>query len=326
MAKILVAGGAGYVGSAACAWLLDRGHDVWVLDDLSRGHRELLLTPNYIHARVGDREKVFPVLLRERFDCVMHFAAYALVAESVEKPELYHENNVLQTEALLEMMLEAGTRNFIFSSTCAIFGVPEADFISEDLPKAPINPYGQSKLDAEAVLERLAWEKGLQAIALRYFNASGAELWLRVGEMHEPETHLIPNILKAAHEGRPVSIFGTDYPTPDGTCIRDYIHVSDLAHAHELAMQRLLDRRSSGLNGVFEAYNLGSETGYSVREVIAAARTVTGFEIRVEEKPRRPGDPPRLVGDSARAREKLGFRAKYGIEDCVRTAWQWEQK
>lgn len=325
MAKVLVAGGAGYVGSAACAWLIDRGHEVWVLDDLSTGHRELVLTPRFVQARVGDVSVVRPFLQRERFDCVMHFAAKSLVAESVREPALYFENNVEQTRLLLDMMLEAGTRCFVFSSTAAIFGDPGDQVIDEELPKKPINPYGETKLEAERLLQRLASEKGLRAIALRYFNAAGAEPGLRAGECHEPESHLIPNILKAAAEGRAVQLFGRDYPTPDGTCVRDYVHVSDLAAAHEAAMSRLLADGDG--KGSFEAFNLGSEQGFSVREVIAACEKALGRKIAVEEHPRRPGDPSRLVASSRRAREQLGFRVSPdSLQRIVASAWAWETK
>lgn len=325
--KVLVVGGAGYVGSAVCAWLLDRGYDVWVLDDLSTGHREFVLGQHFVYGRAGDRGVVAPLLARERFDCVMHFAAKSLVGESVLKPDLYHENNVLQTQALLAMMLEAGTRKFIFSSTCAIFGDPGGDpgtaKINEDCPKNPINPYGRTKLQAERLMERLAREKGLQAIALRYFNAAGAESQGRVGEWHGPETHLIPNILRACVRGEAVTIHGSDYPTPDGTCVRDYIHVSDLAEAHGQAMLRLFDQSAGGL---FEGYNLGSESGYSVLEVVGACEKVVGKKIRAKLSARRPGDPPRLVGDSARARATLGFQPKEDLGSIIKSAWRWEQK
>jgi len=321
--KVLIVGGAGYVGSAACAWLKDQGHEISIIDDLTTGRRELLLSDDWLQARIGDRAKVLPFLERGKFDCVMHFAARSLVGESVQKPKEYFENNVEQTSALLDMMEEVGTRRFIFSSTCAIFGDPGEADIHEDLPKKPVNPYGETKLEVERMLQaRVA--RGLQSVALRYFNAAGAEVRLRVGEWHQPETHLIPRILAAALAGTPVEIYGTDYATRDGTCVRDYIHVSDLARAHEAAMLRL----GEGSDGKFEAYNLGSETGFTVREVISAAEKVTELKLKVIEKPRRPGDPPRLVADSRRAREALGFgRDKLvGLEQILESAWQWERK
>ncbi len=327
MANVLVIGGAGYVGSAACARLLDQGHSVWVLDDLSTGHREFLsrlhLEKRFIHARAGDRKAVSELLKKTPFDCAMHFAAKALVAESVQKPLEYFENNVEQTRVLLETLLDHDVPRFIFSSTCAIFGDPGTSSIDEELPKKPINPYGETKLEAEKLMARLAKERGLRAIALRYFNAAGAEPKLRVGEWHENETHLIPNILKAALSGKAVDVYGTDYPTPDGTCVRDYVHVSDLAAAHVAAMTRLL--REPGDHGKFEACNLGSECGYSVKEVIRACEKVTHQKINTVEKPRRSGDPPRLVANSRLAKKELEFEIRFPLEEIVRTAWEWEK-
>ena len=323
MAKVLVVGGAGYVGGATCAWLIERGHEVWVVDDFSTGHTQTLLAHGVLRARAGDRSRVLPLLKAQKFDCVMHFAAKALVSESVEKPELYHENNVLQTRALLEMMSEAGVKRFVFSSTCATFGDPGDRDIDESLPQKPINPYGETKLLAEKLMQEFAAKHGIAGIALRYFNAAGAEKGLRTGEWHEPESHLIPNIFKSAIEGKPLSVFGNDYPTRDGTCVRDYIHVSDLASAHEAAMIRMLEGHCTG----FEAYNLGSEQGFTVLEVIQACEKVIGKKLSYEVKPRRPGDPPRLVANSKKARETLGFKVTpNSLEWIVRSAWQWEQK
>lgn len=327
MAKVLVVGGAGYVGSAACAWLMSRGHEVWVLDDLSTGHRELVLPSRdrFTLARAGDKEAVTELLRRERMECVMHFAAKSIVSESVLKPELYVENNIDQTRRLLEAMLDAGVKRFIFSSTCAVFGNPGNQNIHEDLPKNPINPYGETKLEVEKMLARFADVHGLQSVALRYFNAAGAEEGLRVGEWHQPETHLIPNVLGAALAERPIQVFGKDYPTPDGTCVRDYVHVSDLAAAHEAAMLRLLGRNAT--QGSFEAFNLGSEKGFSVLEVIQACERVVGKKLKVEIKDPRPGDPPRLVADSKRARTELGFSVMPdALETIIETAWSWEKK
>jgi len=250
MAKVLVTGGAGYVGSAASAWLIDHGHDVWVVDDLSTGHRELALGRGFTQARIGDSDTLVALLTRERFDCVMHFCAFALVGESVEKPQKYFENNVLQTRALLDALVQTADKGkppkFIFSSTCAIFGDPGDAAISESSPKKPMNPYGESKLEAERIMAEYARDRGLQAIALRYFNAAGAEPKLRVGEWHSPESHLIPNVLEAAATGRPMELYGNDYRTPDGTCVRDYVHVWDLAAAHAAAMDRLIAGRCKG--------------------------------------------------------------------------------
>lgn len=320
--KVLVVGGAGYIGATTCAWLMDRGHEVWVLDDFSTGHRDFVLPHNrLLNCRAGDHEKVSKFFKQEHFDCVMHFAAKALVSESVQKPKEYFENNVLQTEQLLATMLENGIKNFVFSSTCAIFGDPGSLAIEENLIKRPLNPYGETKLAVEVMLSRLASDQGLNSIALRYFNAAGAEPRLRVGEWHEPETHLIPCVFDSILNDRPVSVYGTNYSTPDGTCIRDYIHVWDLALAHEAAMERLFTRTAG-----FEAFNLGSENGYSVREVINACSKVIGTPIKVIEKPRRPGDPPRLVADSKLAQKSLNFKINYSLEQIIESAWNWENK
>ncbi|HUP58607.1 MAG TPA: UDP-glucose 4-epimerase GalE [Bdellovibrionota bacterium] len=325
-ARILIVGGAGYVGSAAAAWLLDQGHAVHVLDDLSTGFRELVLPgAGFTQGRAGDRALVGELLARERFDAVMHFAARAQAGESVKKPAEYRENNVGQTTALMETLLPAGVRRVIFSSTCAIFGDPGESDLSEESPKRPLNPYGETKLEAERTMARLAAERGLQAVALRYFNAAGAEPGLRVGELHEPETHLIPCVLRAADAGGELELFGTDYPTPDGTCVRDYVHVWDLARAHGAALERLLSRDAG--TGRFEAFNLGSEKGFSVREVIDACGRVVGRPIRVAERPRRAGDPPRLVADSGLARRELGFDPKSStLERIIASAWEWHRR
>jgi UDP-glucose-4-epimerase GalE len=328
MAKVLVVGGAGYVGGATVAHLLDQGHDPWVLDDLSTGFRELVLTRGFTHARVGDTEAVKKLLATEKFDCVMHFAARSLVGESVRKPEEYFENNVVQTQRMLETLIESGHpghRKLIFSSTCAIYGDPQTPQIDESCPKKPINPYGESKLAAEKLLERFAADQGLQAIALRYFNASGADPKLRTGEWHHPETHLIPRVLKAVLENSTVEVFGTDYETEDGTCVRDYVHVMDLARAHEAAMLRLL-KLPAGAPGKFEAYNLGSENGFSVREIIEGVMLITGKTVRVVDRPRRPGDPSILVADSQMAQKILGFKIQYSLEEIIGNAYSWEQK
>jgi UDP-glucose 4-epimerase len=328
---ILVVGGAGYIGSTASTWLLERGYEVTVLDDLSTGFRPLLAPgARFVEARAGSPE-AREWLKQGKVDAVMHFAAKALAGESVEKPREYFENNVEQTRALLDSMREAGVRNFIFSSTCAVFGAPGTDTISEDLPKKPVNPYGETKLEVERMLAERALSEGLKSVALRYFNAAGAEPGLRVGELHDPETHIIPRVFLDAAAGREVRIFGTDYPTEDGTCVRDYVHVWDLAAAHEAALLRVLGWGEAPeqvmKEGRFEAFNLGSEKGFSVREVIAACEKVLGHKVRVAEKPRRPGDPPRLVADSRLAKKELGFRPYYStLEKIVDTAWSWHQK
>ena len=327
--KILVVGGAGYVGSATCAWLVDRGYEVWIVDDLSTGFRELVLGSGFFKSRAGDVHSMREFLSKHTtkpFDGVMHFAGSSLVGESTSRPDLYFENNVEQTKQLIEVMLEFGISNFIFSSTCAVFGAPPTDRISESTPKKPINPYGHSKLEAEKLIEGYCDERGLQTIALRYFNACGAEEKLRVGEMHDPETHLIPNLLKAAITDASFELTGDQYPTPDGTCIRDYIHVSDLALAHESAFKRLLSP-----NGIrktpFETFNLGSENGYSVREVLVACEKITSLKIKTVIRPPRPGDPPKLVADSSLAKSVLGFKLKYdSIESILESAFSWQKK
>jgi UDP-glucose 4-epimerase len=336
MAKVLVIGGAGYVGSSMVAHLLDHGHEPWVLDDLSTGHSQAILVPQdrFIHAQAGDVAVVEKLLDEQRFDCVMHFAARSIVSESVLKPDEYFENNVLQTQRLIETLLAsaqktgwAGHRRFIFSSTCAIYGDPGVECIDESCAKNPINPYGESKLAAEKMMEGFARDQGLQVAALRYFNASGADPKGRVGEWHHPETHLIPNILGACVRGGEVSLFGTDYPTEDGSCVRDYIHVDDLARAHVAAMDRLIALKGPlAERGRFEAFNLGSENGFSVREVIEGCMLITGKKVRVLEKPRRPGDPPLLVADSQLAQKVLGFATQYSLEDIIQSAYQWEEK
>lgn len=340
--KILIVGGAGYVGSATSAWLLDQNqknpnlsYEIWVLDDLSTGSQELVnrlhLGHRLIHARAGDRALVSALLARERFDAVMHFAARSLVAESVLKPDLYYENNVIQTRDLLETMLSHGIHRFIFSSTCAIFGDVGDALINETLPKKPVQPYGATKLEVERMMEAFALEpphsQGLHAIALRYFNAAGAEPQIRVGERHNPETHLIPRIFQSVRADTPVEVYGTNYPTPDGTCIRDYIHVTDLARAHEAALLRLFHAPAfTNSNGHFEAYNLGSEKGYSVLEIIKNAEAVVGKQIKTTSLSRRHGDPPRLVADSTLAKRVLDFQCQFGIQEILATAWKWESR
>ncbi|MBL7716978.1 MAG: UDP-glucose 4-epimerase GalE [Bdellovibrionales bacterium] len=324
MAKVLVVGGAGYVGGATCAYLLDQGHQVLVIDDLSTGHTQGILGAKFLKARIGDRARVLPFLQAEKPDCVMHFAAKSLVAESVAKPALYQENNVDQTRVLLEMMLEAGVRHLVFSSTCAIFGDPGDQRIHEGLTKNPMNPYGQTKLQAEGLMQDFA-KKGIHTVALRYFNAAGAEPGLRTGEWHEPESHLIPNIFRAMMANRPVSVFGTDYKTRDGTCVRDYIHVSDLARAHEQAVHRMM--KKSGSEGSFEAFNLGSESGFTVLEVIREVEKVVGKKVQTRMEPRRAGDPPQLVADSTLAKKELGFSVgSDSLTRIISSAWAWEKK
>lgn len=330
MASVLVVGGAGYVGSSVSAYLLDHGNEVWVLDDLSTGHRSLVLDPiikagRFIESRAGDRSVVEALLREKKFDAVLHFAAKSLVGESVRLPELYWENNVEQTRSLLESMISTGVKRFVFSSTAAVYGDAGDEEISEDLRKAPINPYGETKLAVEKMLEDYAGTHGLRSIALRYFNAAGADEKLRTGEHHEPETHLLPNILAAALEGRAVSLFGDDYSTRDGTCVRDYVHVEDLAQAHAAAVTRMI-REPMGTSG-FEVYNLGSQWGFTVKEVVAEAESVLGFPIAKNIEARRPGDPAKLVANSERARKTLNFNPRSdALRSIVQSAFAWEKK
>lgn len=314
--NLFVTGGAGYIGSICVEQLLDAGHQVAVFDNLSEGHRQAVdPRAQFIEGDLADRPLLFHQLEQIRPAAVMHFGANALVPESMTNPSKYFHNNVANGINLLEACVQAGVGKFIFSSTCAIFGVPAKVPISEDLPKAPINPYGESKLMFETILKWFDRQHGLVSVCLRYFNAAGATR--RFGEHHRQETHLIPNVLKVALGQKPqVDIFGTDYPTPDGTAVRDYVHIVDLAQAHMLA----LGCEQS------DVFNLGSGDGYSVRQVVEAARQVTGHPIPAVEQPRRAGDPPKLVGDSTKIRKVLGWSPKYdSIDEIVRSAWQWHQ-
>ncbi len=319
--NILVVGGAGYVGSHA-AKLLDRaGHQVWVLDNLSRGHRSAALAGRLIEGDVSNRVHTRQVLRDKRIDAVMHFAAYALVGESVTDPAIYYQNNVVAALELLEAMREANVKRFVFSSTTATYGEPTKIPIAEDTPQNPINPYGFTKLVIEHALADYAAAYGFGYAALRYFNAAGATPDGDLGEDHDPETHLIPIVLQVAlGQRKQITVFGNDYATPDGTCIRDYIHVDDLATAHLLALEKLTDGQGLRLN-------LGTGHGYSVREVIDACRKVTGHAIPEVVGARRPGDPSKLVADSRLAQQTLGWKPRYtDIQEIVATAWQWHQK
>ena len=315
--RLLVTGGAGYIGSIMAQHLLERGHQVTVLDSLYRGHREAVPEgAEFVQADLLDPDALAATFKRP-FDGVIHLAALSLVAESQERPERYWRGNVLGALNLLDAMRAAGVRRIVFSSTAATYGEPDVELIDEDTPAAPVNTYGNSKLAVDRMLADEARAHGLAAVSLRYFNVAGASG--RLGEDHRPETHLIPLVLAAAAGKRPsVAIYGTDYPTRDGTAVRDYIHVEDLASAHLLS----LEKAQAGRHVV---YNLGSARGHSVREVIDTARAVTGREIVVEEAPRRPGDPPRLVASNARARAELGWVPERSLEDMVRDAWAWHQ-
>ncbi len=316
--RFLVTGGAGYVGSHCVATLLDRGHQVVVIDDLSRGHREAVLEGAVlIEGRCGDPATLARAFALGPFDAVLHFAAHSLVGESMAEPFPYFRDNVGEGIALLEAALAAGVRRFVLSSTANLFGAPAEMPITEDTPLAPASPYGESKFFFERIL---AWADrifGLRYATLRYFNAAGADPAGRLGEDHDPETHLIPLALDAALGRRPpLTIFGTDYPTPDGTCIRDYIHVSDLATAHLAALEAIA--RGS------RAYNLGTGHGYSVREVIAAVERVTGRRVPVIEGARRAGDPPVLVASSARIQAETGWQPRFTtLDEIIATAHAW---
>ncbi len=317
--KVLVTGGAGYIGSVVTERLLEAGHDALVVDDLSTGHREAVPPrADFAVADLKDRAALAAALRGRRIDAVIHLAASSLVGESMEDPGKYFTNNVAAGVNLLEEALAAGASRFVLSSTAATYGEPEQVPITETCAAAPTNPYGESKLAFERILAWYSRLKGMRWIALRYFNAAGASA--DRGEDRDHETHLIPLVLGAAASGGEVRVFGQDYPTPDGTCVRDYIHVLDLADAHVLA----LDAMDRGVQGVF---NLGSGSGFSVREVIAVAEKVTGRPVRQVAAPRRPGDPATLIASADRAREVLGWRpVRDDLETIVRSAWDWRRR
>ena len=321
MSAILVTGGAGYIGSHNVHYLRARGEEVVVLDDLSRGFADAVGDVPLYRGNTGDRAVLDRIFRDHDIDAVLHFAAFIEVGESVQHPSLYYRNNVANTVALLEAMVAHGVQRLVFSSTAAIFGTPQYTPIDEAHPRAPINPYGRSKWLVEQLLADYADIHGLHSVRLRYFNAAGADPQGRLGERHHPETHLIPLILQAASGRREaVSIFGEDYPTADGTCIRDYIHVEDLAQAHWLALQ-YLHRHDAGA-----AFNLGNGAGHSIREVIESVKRVTGRDFPVVRAERRPGDPPVLVADSRHARDILGWQPQYQkLDRIVADAWRWEQ-
>lgn len=322
MSKVLVTGGAGYIGSHACKALAQAGHTPVTYDNMIYGHEWAVRWGPLERGDIGDRHRLDQVMRQYQPDSVMHFAALAYVGESVEDPGKYYRNNVAGTLTLLESMRDHGVDKIIFSSTCATYGEPSVVPITEEEPQSPINPYGASKLMVERMLQDFGVAHGLRSAALRYFNAAGADPGGETGEDHDPETHLIPLVLDAAAGKRArITVFGNDYDTPDGTCIRDYIHVTDLADAHVLALERLHHR------GGFSAYNLGNGAGYSVQEVIDTSRAVTGRQVSVDIGSRRPGDPPRLVGDASRARRELGWEARYAdLPTIIETAWRWARR
>lgn len=321
---ILVTGGAGYIGSHAVLALKRAGYGVVVIDNLVYGHRELVekLQVELIVGDINDRALLDKLFATHNISAVMHFSAYTYVGESVTDPDKYYRNNFVGTLTLLEAMLAASIKQFVFSSTCATYGVPNQVPIGEDHSQNPINPYGFTKLAVERILMDFDVAYGLKSVLFRYFNAAGADPTGLLGEDHEPETHLIPLVLMAALGKREsISIFGTDYPTPDGTCIRDYIHVTDLAAAHILGMEYLLQ------GGDTAVFNLGNGNGFSVKQVIETAEKVAGRDIKVVESDRRPGDPPILVGSSDKARKILGWKPQYpDIQDIISHAWQWHKQ
>jgi UDP-glucose 4-epimerase len=320
--QILVVGGAGYIGAHMVNALLQADFDAVTLDNLSTGHRDLLPGGELIVGDLGDAGLLDHIFSSRRIEAVMHFAAYSLVGESVVNPLKYYHNNVAQTVELLDAMVRHRVKYFIFSSTAAVYGEPREIPIREDHPCSPTNPYGATKIAVERMLKDCDAAHGIKSVALRYFNAAGADASANLGERHEPETHLIPSILKvAAGEQRQVKIFGDDYPTPDGTCLRDYIHVNDLARAHLLALEALFEGKQSTV------YNLGNSRGYSVLEVIQTARRVTGHGIPAVVAEPRTGDPAALVASSEKIRSELGWQPAYeDLETIVATAWNWHRK
>jgi len=313
-----VIGGAGYIGSHAAHVLRRKGYEVLIYDNLSTGHKHLAEGFELIVADIADRAKLEAALRRS--DSVMHFAAHAYVGESVVNPRKYFHNNVVSGLTLLDCVMESRVRKFIFSSTCAVYGNPVKVPITESNPRQPVNPYGATKLAFENALEAYSRAYGLRYVSFRYFNAAGADASGGVGESHEPETHLIPLIFQTIQGKRvALEIFGDDYPTPDGTCVRDYIHVNDLAEAHVIGLEQLSKKDSMVLN-------LGTGRGYSVKEVVAMVEHVTGHKVATQIGPRRPGDPPELVADPSLAEKLLQWKARRSLEEIISTAWAWAQK
>jgi UDP-glucose 4-epimerase len=319
---ILIVGGAGYIGSHVNKLLHENGEKTLVLDNLSYGHKDFVKWGEFVKGDLSDIDLLTNIFEKYNIDAVMHFAAFTYVGESVEDPQKYYVNNLKNTLNLLGVMKNFKVNKFIFSSTCAVYGEPQKLPLSEDHPLNPVNPYGNSKLMVEKILEDYSKAYDLNYVSLRYFNAAGADPEAEIGELHNPETHLIPLILDAASGKREsVSIYGTDYSTPDGTCIRDYIHVLDLAQAHYKSLKYLNNKNNS------QVFNLGNGNGFSVKEVIKTCQKVTGNEIKVIEDEPRAGDPPILVGSSIKAREILGWDPQWNdLKDIISTAWKWHQK
>ena len=319
--NVLVVGGAGYIGSHAVSLLKNQGHNVIIYDDFSKGHKEVgqILSVKIVEGDLGDKAKLKEIFISEKIDVVMHFAAFIEVGESVVDPAKYYENNVAKVLKLLDAMVESNVLKFIFSSTAATFGEPIMEKINEEHPQNPINPYGQSKLMVEKILKDYEKAYRMKSVVFRYFNACGSDMNGIIGESHDPESHLIPLILQAASGRRDsIKVFGTDYATQDGTCIRDYVHVYDLAQAHILGMDKMIKDNQS-----FN-YNLGSGSGYSVKEIIDNVKKVTGKDFKVEYVERRAGDPGILIADSTKAEKELDWKPQYSLEQIVISAWKWE--
>lgn len=320
MKNILVIGGAGYIGSHMVRMLAKQGYNPVVFDNLSKGHREAVANYPFELGDLGDKARLTEVFKKYGIEAVMHFAAFAEVGESVKEPSKYYHNNVAKVLDLLDALVENDIKYFVFSSTAATFGEPIRPKIDESHPQNPINPYGNTKLMVEKILADFDTAYNLKATALRYFNASGADDSGEIGESHNPETHLIPIVLQAAAGKRAsIKMFGTDYPTPDGTCVRDYVHVNDLARAHILALEKMFK------DNVSERFNLGSGNGFSVAEIVKEAKRITGIDFTVEKAPRRDGDPAVLVADSAKAERILGWKPQHNLTRIIETAWNWEQ-
>ena len=320
--NVLVVGGAGYIGSHMVKMLSQAGHHVITLDNLSNGYKDAVKYGDFVEGDIAESALLDKMFSETRFDGIMHFASYIQVGESVEKPSMYYRNNVTNTQVLLDAMVKHDIKSFIFSSTAATFGEPEYTPIDEAHPQKPINPYGHSKLMVEQILSDFDHAYGLKSVSLRYFNAAGADPEGELGERHDPETHLIPLVLQAASGRRKnITVFGNDYDTPDGTCIRDYIHINDLCSAHLLGLEHLVN------GGDSKAYNMGNGQGYSIKELIDVAKTVTGNDFEVVAGPRRDGDPARLVADSKLLQAELKWSPEYpDLEDIIRHAWEWEKK
>ena len=321
MKTILVAGGAGYIGSHTQKYLLNNNYNVVVVDNLVYGHKEAVLTENFEQVDLADKEALDKVFKKYKIDAVIHFAAYTYVGESVTSPKKYYHNNVVNTLNLLDAMIENNVKNIVFSSTCATYGNPQYTPIDEKHPQSPINPYGKTKLMMEQIMADYETAYGLKYVALRYFNAAGCDAQGKLGESHDPETHLIPLVLKAIKGEIPqIKVFGTDYETPDGTCIRDYIHVEDLADAHMLAVEKLFSGEKS------YCINLGTGIGTSVKEIIKAAEEVTGKSVPLVYGERRVGDPAKLYASNQMSKDVLGWNPKYtDINKIIETAWLWER-